>query len=73
MPDFHQPDRSDRAEAEKQLRDDLSEQDVAEMRRQAASRGIADADRLDRDQLIELMQASTNHPNDPAWPNAPKT
>jgi hypothetical protein len=74
MPDFHQPDRSDRIEAERELRDDLSHQDLAELRRRARAAGVADVDRLDRDGLITAVRAAQpSQRRDPAWPDAPET
>jgi hypothetical protein len=74
MPDFHQPDRADRAAAERELREDLTEADLAEMRRRAAELGVANAERLDREQLVEAMRAAApSNRTDPAWPDAPRT
>ena len=74
MPDFHQPDRADRAEAEAELRSELSPDDVADLRRRAADLGVAHADRLDPDQLIEAVRAAApSNRKDPAWPDAPQT
>jgi hypothetical protein len=74
MPDFHQPDRADRAEAERELRQDLSADDVEELRRRATGLGIAGADRLGVEELIEAVRAETpSNRNDPAYPDAPQT
>lgn len=74
MPDFHQPDRADRAEAERELLEGLDPSDVAELRRQAASMGVADADSLDEQHLIRAIRAATpSNRHDPAWPDAPQT
>lgn len=74
MPDFHQSDRADRAQAERQVRDDLIDEDLQEMRRRAGELGVADADRLDGDQLIEALRAAApSNRNDPSWADAPQT
>lgn len=74
MPDIHQPGPSDRAQAEQELRRQLSEQDLADLRRQARAQGIADADSLDEDDLIRTLRASApSSQHDPNWPDAPKT
>lgn len=74
MPDFHQPDRSDRARAEREVRGQLSAEDLAELRRQARDQGVRDVDSLDEDELIRTVRAATpSSEQDPNWPDAPQT
>ena len=78
MPDFHQPDEADRAEAEAT---DAAEEastapsvDLAALRDHARAEGIADADQLDEATLRQRLQDERpSSRKDPNAPDRPRT
>ncbi len=78
MPDFHQPDETDRAEAEATgAADDAATVpavDLEALRERARAEGVADAAALSEDELrTRLREERPSSRNDPNAPDRPRT